>query len=75
MKKWTMNFLSKKPDGIPSPESAEKNGRLAAERIKFPYELWMELSRYDVPWEDMDPLTLFAAGLAIGWAEHEESVE
>jgi len=75
MKEWTKKFLSAKPTEKPSVENIADNARRAEERIKFPHDLWIELSRAGRDWRDLDGATQFAAGMAVGWAEHEESVK
>ena len=81
MKKWTRKFLQGTSKTITlKHEHVVSNGEKAQARIKFPYSLWMELSK---EWANcklqetpgMEPNTAFAAGMAVGWAEHEKSVK
>lgn len=62
MKKWTAKFISVKPTlkRGKSYKNTLDNGDKAQAKLKFPKELWLEISK-----------TLTAAG----WAEHEESVK
>ena len=81
MKAWTRKFLSKKPTFTTSGKShanTVSNSEKAEKKIKFPKELWMEISQAlsAANWyEEVDPETMFAAGMAVGWAEKEESVK
>jgi len=82
MKKWTEKFLRRKP--LEKIVSAFDNA-LAAQKstIKFPLELWLELSTDAVCSRTIRGFArrknksaeIFMAGVAVGWAEKSESVK
>jgi len=80
MKKWTREFLSKKPTlrHGKSYSNTVTNGEKAEKKIRFPKELWLEIAHEltNNGWYDeVDRETMFAAGMAVGWAEREKSVK
>lgn len=79
MKKWTKKFIA----GLPASKAGENdansrtNSRRAQRKLKFPSHLWMELSAEAeiLRQTNFSAVTAFAAGMAVGWAEHEKSVK
>ena len=75
MKKWSKKFLAAGSVGLQTRQNTISNAAKAEKKIKFPQGLWLELSEAAEEFSHYPAETAFAMGLAVGWAEHEESVK